>query len=256
MNFKLFWNEQKKPFGYVFGFLTFVIAIPSMLIDYKSLLRIMAQNAENVINYLILFIIIMICVIIFLGCLLTKNRTDFHLPNSIRRRHSILIFDDKKVDLNFINDFLQGYGLDYVLLNDIKDYRLAESFEIIIGDILGVGVAKDPSLKKNSISILNTIKEKYPYKIVLAMSNLPPTEVQGLHIDDDIVNKQNKEEFPKVILKLINNYSKILDDVNSHWEQVSKILDSKKISKEEIERIKIEYFQFVKRKWHTDQIAS
>ena len=249
MNIKLFLNEYKKPLRGIIAFLGFVIAIPSWAIDYKSVLESMVQYAGNVITYLILFIVFLFCVIIFLCYQSTKNRSEFHLPNNDRRRHSILIFDDKNVDLQLINDYLNGYDLDYVLLKDITDYRLAESFEIIIGDIFGLGAGK------NSISILNTIKEKYPYKIVLAMSNVP-SQIYGLNIDDKIVNKQNRENYPKDIYELIRNYSLKLDNANDHWKHVSSILIGNNISEKEIKRIEFEYCQFIKRKRHTDQMTS
>ncbi len=153
-------------------------------------------------------------------------------------KHPILIIDDNETDLGIIMDYLKGYDFDIVTVKDITDYRIAESFEIIIGDVWGIGASG-----KDSISVLNTIKEKYPYKIVLAMSSSPAT-CSGLLVDDVIISKENRSQYPDVILKKIKQYSLKLDDYNTHWEETRKNLNNK--SEKETIRMKNNYYQYIR----------
>lgn len=153
-------------------------------------------------------------------------------------KHPILIIDDNETDLGIIMDYLKGYDFDIVTVKDITDYRIAESFEIIIGDVWGIGASG-----KDSISVLNTIKEKYPYKIVLAMSSSPAT-CSGLLIDDVIISKENRSQYPDVLLKKIRQYSSKLDDYNTYWEEIRKNLNNK--SEKEIVRLKNNYYQYIR----------
>jgi len=155
-----------------------------------------------------------------------------------RWKHPILIIDDNETDLGIIMDYLKGYDFDIVTVKDITDYRIAESFEIIIGDVWGIGASG-----KDSISVLNTIKEKYPYKIVLAMSSSPAT-CSGLLVDDVIISKENRSQYPDVILKKIRQYSSKLDDYNTHWEDIRKNLNNK--SEKEMVRLKNNYYQYIR----------
>ena len=158
-------------------------------------------------------------------------------PHIEKWKHPILIIDDSEVDLEIIMDCLNGYDLDVVTVKDITDYRFAESFEIIIGDIWGLGASG-----KNSVSVLNTIKEKYPYKIVLAMSS-SPASCSGLAVDDAIISKRERKKYPDVILDKIKYYSSQLDDYKRYWELVEKSLTNK--SEKEIAILKRNYYHHI-----------
>lgn len=130
--------------------------------------------------------------------------------------HSILICDDEPKYLAMISDdMLAGSDFDYVTVRDISDYRLASNFEIIICDLMNVGAGT------NSAPVLNTIKEKYPYKIVIGMS-ISKSIHEECHLRKDIpvIQKDQKGKFKGEILEMIKESSKELDNVNAHWNRV------------------------------------
>lgn len=173
---------------------------------------------------------------------LCNNKNTNTIIKATKWDHSILIIDDKASDLATIMDCLKGYNLDIVTLRDISDYRLAENFEIIIGDIWGLGAAG-----KNSISVLNQIKLKYPYKIVLAMSSAPAT-CNGLKIDGEIISKENKGLYPHTILEKINYYSSKLAKYDEYWNDVNSELIRQQVSAIEQQRIKEDYHNYIKKR--------
>ena len=167
------------------------------------------------------------------------DRERKHNFNKTKIKHSILIFDDKLICLKEIMNVLAGYHFDTVYVRDISDYRLAENFDIIIGDIYGVGA----TMANNSIAVLNSIKEKYPYKTVIAMSNM--VRDKSLLVDD-FVSKENRDEYPKEILEKIKEYSKKMDNVDDHWKATEIELNGKGLKPEQIKQFKDEYYKSIK----------
>ena len=75
------------------------------------------------------------------------------------------------------------------------------------------------------------------------MSSSPAT-CSGLLVDDVIISKENRSQYPDVILKKIRQYSSKLDDYNTHWEEVMKNLNNK--SEKEIVGLKNNYYQYIR----------
>lgn len=177
---------------------------------------------------------------------INKNRQNKDLPEHSRWKHSVLIVDDDDVFLSKVEEYLSekmdASKLDLVSVNRIVDYRLAEDFEIVIGDLVGTG-----SGAKQSIAILNAIKSLYPYKVVVAMSKTPSLG-SDLKIDGKVLNKSQKKQIFADIKKTIEDAGQKLDCAASHWKSVSAELESQHVPKEDIDKKKENYCHFVARK--------
>ena len=189
----------------------------------------------------ILFIIVLLTLISL--WLYRHNNEDKSQRTSITFKswkHSILICDDQAKVLATISDGLKGYDYDYVTLKDLSDYRLATNFEIIIGDIFGLGATKD------SISVLNTIKEKFPYKVVIAMSASTVNESpEDLRKDIPFVQKDREMKYVKDLRDFIKKYSAELDNVDEHWKKTSETLSLRNVDAQMIETHKKNYYNFI-----------
>ena len=160
-----------------------------------------------------------------------------------RVKNSILIFDDKVQSLRDIRSVLSGSSLDIVMVRDISDYRLVENFDIVIGDVYGVGniAAKD------SIPVLQAIKEKYPYKFVFAMTNGVIDSGWNTWIDG-IIKKESRDKYPLEIKQKIEESLSLLRDTDKYWQTVEAKLSSKNESKSNIEYFKNQYYATLSRK--------
>ena len=133
---------------------------------------------------------------------------------------------------------LQGY--DVVCLDKIVDYRLAGEFEIIISDIFGCAANQTST----TASVLNMIKEKYPYKFVLAMSGQPGASSK-IDADNDIIYKDEFFQYIITIREKVNLLAKRLDNIEQHWANTSLWLTEKNTSETEIETYKSDYYRFI-----------
>ena len=95
---------------------------------------------------------------------------------------------------------------------------------------------------KNSTSVLNTIKEKYPYKIVIAMSAVPKPE--DLHVDAFVI-KDREKKYAREIRQRIKDYSEKLDDIDKHWLDTYNMLKAGNINSEIILKHKNNYYNFI-----------
>ena len=189
----------------------------------------------------------LICILlIVIGCLITllinnwskndsKNILDLY-EEGRTWKHTVLIVDDTSSVRAAVKDELQGF--DVVDIERIDDYRLAAEFEIIISDIF------DCSPGTTASSVLNTIKQKYPYKFILPMSK-EPAAYDGLDVDSDIIFKDSNYKYLIQLRERVQSLSEQLDDVNKHWENVNATLTAKKKSEKYIETIKSNYYRFV-----------
>ncbi len=157
-------------------------------------------------------------------------------------RHTVLVIDDKSKVLVDMKNRLDDLVCDIVFINRLEDYRLVENFEIIISDIQGC------SKGDNAVETLNTIKEKYPYKFVFAMSGAP-AECHGLKIDGEIIEKDPTGiKYIRTVKELIKRSIEILDNPAEHWENVYYYLAPKYKSRtKKIEIVKKNYISTLKR---------
>ena len=154
--------------------------------------------------------------------------------------HNVLIIDDDAKTVDKIRRKLQGMGLHVDTALEIPDHRFASDYEIIISDVFQCAPAEEAT------SILNIIKEKYPYKFVYAMS-MQPAACQGLEVDGRIIQKDNEYKFLSEIIQIIRESCKKLDGIDEHWKNVEKTLRLKNTSESLITNIKAFYYNFVKR---------
>lgn len=150
--------------------------------------------------------------------------------------HTVLIIDDARDVRIKIGEELQGF--DVVCIGRIDDYRLASEFEIIISDIFGCSVGT------TAASVLNTIKEKYPYKVVIPMST-EPAACDRLDADSEPVLKDKNYKFVSKIAHKVRDIGNDLSRANDHWTNVEKRLSSRNYASKDIERIKMNYYRFV-----------
>lgn len=203
-------------------------------IDYSDFSQIVQANIKL---FIIFFTIILSVLIMLIGILVDIKKNNSIKIDKSRTKHPILIFDDEKRCLRDIMNKLAGSQFDIVTVRDISDYRLAENFDIIIGDLKKVG----PISSDNSIAVLNAIKEKYPYKVVIAMSSGVRPKSNELLVDH-FISKENRDEYPEEIRRKIMEYSSQMDNIDNHWEATKVKLKAKGIHSEQIDRFKREYY--------------
>jgi hypothetical protein len=215
-----------------------LLALFTWLFNPAEISEVIAAYPKIIIG-LVCVLLVIICI---LSALLVKHQ-DTKIGNSQDLyeegrtwKHTVLIVDDVSSVRAAIKDELQGF--DVVDIERIDDYRLAAEFEIIISDIF------DCSPGKTASSVLNTIKNKYPYKYVIPMSGQPGA-CEGVDFDSEIIYKDNKYKYVTQIRERIVTLSNKLDDVNKHWESVNSFLVDKKKSEKQIETIKSNYYRFV-----------
>lgn len=86
-------------------------------------------------------------------------------PIDIRGSIAIAIIDDEKFDAR---SNLESYGYRVHELQDLRSVREIEDFDIILCDLMGVGMSFDAAY--GGASIIREIKANYPTKIVIAYS--------------------------------------------------------------------------------------
>lgn len=227
-----------------------VFAILAWLFEPKELMDFIMQNPKLILSMLLISLLI----VAYLGkLLLDKNKElkeleEKEVPDNTSQlckieegrkwKHTVLVIDDDPNVFKAIQGELQGY--DVVCLEKIVDYRLAGEFEIIISDIFGCAASQTST----TASILNMIKEKYPYKFVLAMSGQPGASSK-IDADNDIIYKDEFFQYIITIREKVNLLAKRLDNIEQHWTNTSLWLKEKNLSDTEIETYKNDYYRFI-----------
>lgn len=219
---------------YIVTIATIIIPILAYLgIDLKDLIKNVQENTKI---FIIIFAITLSVLLIIIGWIIDNKKNKDIKIKKRATMHPVLIFDDEKQCLRDIVSKLAGSQFDIVTVRDVSDYRLAENFDIIIGDLMKVG----PLAANNSIAVLNAIKERYPYKIVIAMSKVRPKSDELLV--DDFISKENRDEFPKEVYRKIIEYSTKMNDIDNHWKRTEVKLKEMGIRSGQINQFKNEYY--------------
>lgn len=216
-----------------------LLAFFTWLFNPSEISSFISEYPKIVIGLICVLIIVIACLVTLLINNWTKNdsKNIQDLYDEGRNwTHTVLIVDDIASVRAAVKDELQGF--DVVDIERIDDYRLAAEFEIIVSDIC------DCSPGTTASSVLNMIKQKYPYKFILPMS-AEPGAYDGLDVDSSIICKDNQYKYLIQIRERVKSLSEELDDVNKHWENVSSYLTAKKKSEKYIETIKSNYYRFV-----------
>ena len=152
-------------------------------------------------------------------------------------KHPILVIDDKKKVINEIKDKVDEQNFDIATCRDIQDYRMVERFQIIVSDINGV------SSKKDAVELLQTIKEKYPYKIIIPMSSSPSVKI---NLGERLVLK-DEGEYLNIIQQRLKYWQEKLNDSESFWNDIQSSQYYRNRNPKDQKRIKREYIQYVER---------
>lgn len=140
-------------------------------------------------------------------------------------KFSIIFVDDDLKDRQKGQVVLQDYQ-QRAVLPDLPNIRLVEDFDIIVCDIRGVGRSPGGGNKpkeKKADSILKQIKEFYPYKYVIAISN------------DSGSLREVEKIADKTVVKLPDSFANNLESViqaginemsrpQTYWEKIEKQL--------------------------------
>lgn len=210
------------------GWFTLLIAAIS-IIGFEKDMTIPRFVFTLLIFGLLLLLILIIGYILFLK----YNSLPSHLP-SIGKRHPILIVDDDQIELEMMGDKLAGGGYDITKLPAITDARLAKSFGIIICDIDGAGPVKD------SIAVIKSIIEDYPYKIIYPISR--KLQWDGLDMIK-IISKRSSEHL-KLIPNLLDDAMKKLNNPRDYWDNIAATLKSQH-RQEDIPIMKQQFRQYL-----------
>lgn len=111
----------------------------------------------------------------------SKSKKD--LRSTVR----IAVVDDEKF-LPFSN--LSSYGYNITELPDIKSIAEVESYDIVLCDLMGVGLHFDKSL--GGASIISEIKKNYPTKFVVAYSGARANSAEAVAargVADEFIKK-------------------------------------------------------------------
>ena len=173
-----------------------------------------------------------------------KKEEKRNVSNLVRRKHNVLLVDDKEADLKELECVLLS-GIDQkkihiVCLNSLPDYCLAENFDIIISDIYGAGIGSN-----ESIGALKAIKDAYPYKIVAAMSSITKQETKD-KFDGVFLSKRRKKEikdFVEMSIKELSNLEAYIKGVESELSQNHVTIEDIEIKRNEF----LDYLERMKR---------
>jgi len=136
----------------------------------------------------------------------------------LKKDIEILLIDDK--DVPFL-EFLTRNDYHIKHHNDLTDFNLVKSFDIILCDVQGVGTSLSPTLQ--GAHIVKEIKKLYPFKQVIAFTANPsdPDIVPHLHTADKFLSKDaNEDEWIDALDNCIQKYSNPV----KQWKEIRKML--------------------------------
>lgn len=108
-----------------------------------------------------------------------RNMRSSKPQNKLRSTVRIAVVDDEKF-LPFAN--LHSYGYNITELPDLKSISDIEAYDIVLCDLMGVGVHFDKSI--GGASIISEIKKNYPTKFVVAYSGARANSTEAVAARD------------------------------------------------------------------------
>lgn len=172
---------------------------------------------------------------------------DNYIENSsinLNGKFSIAFIDNdartRQRDRFILEDYQQR-----AILADLQNIQLMENFDLIICDVMGVGIEIGKNKKANSI--LKKIKELYPYKYVIAIST------------DENCLQEVKETVDKTMCKNITSFEDQLEKAivegigemsvpQKYWEKIEARLKENRIPEKKIQNYKEAYALHLYRK--------
>ena len=196
---------------------------------------------------LVVIFVLVISVMIIVGMFFQKRRdhkkTHPKYDKPTKWKHSVLIIDNDEHFLSGLEDYLLGNldqdRVDLVCISRIPDYRLADSFEIIISDIVGAGYGT-----REAISSMKAIKNAHPYKIVATMSEAKPSSTDGVF---SVFFAKKKKSFNNDIKEFIEKSFDNLEQVNTYWGEIETKLKKNHMTQKEIDVIRDDYYHFIEK---------
>lgn len=146
------------------------------------------------------------------------------------------IDDDPKIrqrDRFILEDYQQR-----AILPDLQNIQLMENFDLIICDVMnvGMGIRKD----KKATSVLKKIKAFYPYKYVIAISS---DENCLLEVEDTVDKTmcKNIDSFENELEKAIEKGIQEMSVPQAYWQKIETRLKENRIPEKRIQNYKEAY---------------
>lgn len=152
-------------------------------------------------------------------------------------KFSIAFIDDESKTRQRDRYILEDYQ-QRAILPDLQHIELMENFDLIICDVMNVGMGMGKEKKANSI--LNKIKEFYPYKYVIAIS----TDENCLHEVNEAVDKaicKNISSFETELEKAIVDGVEEMSLPQNYWKKIETKLKNNHIPEKRIQKYKEAY---------------
>lgn len=167
---------------------------------------------------------------------------------NLNGKFSIVFVDNEMKDRQRGQIILKDY--QQAVLSDLLNIQLVEDFDIIICDMKGVGRSpsggKSPKEKKAD-PILKQIKDFYPYKYVIAISN----DAGSLSEVEDIVDAtvyKSPVSFVDKLDRVIQKGIKEMSLPQTYWEKIEKRLTNNHTPEKKIRNYKEAYALHLYRK--------
>lgn len=165
---------------------------------------------------------------------------DNYIENSsinLSGKFSIAFIDNdsriRQKDRFILEDYQQR-----AILPDLQNIQLMENFDLIICDVIGVGIGSGMNRKANST--LKKIKELYPYKYVIAISNDENCLMEVENIVDNTMCKLNAN-FETKLEKAILAGIKEMAIPQNYWQKIETKLKENHIPEKRIQNYKEAY---------------
>lgn len=124
------------------------------------------------------------------------------------------------------------------ILPDLQNIQLMENFDLIICDVIGVGIKIGTN--KKATSILKKIKELYPYKYIIAISNDENCLIEVDNIVDHTMCK-TIPDFETKLEKAILTGIKEMAIPQNYWQKIETKLKENHIPEKRIQNYKEAY---------------
>lgn len=216
--------------------------LTSWLLSKVDFITSFTQKHYEIATSIIVFLIFL-SIFLFLQVITNKNGkfsipdlSNYKLISKENKRHSIVLIDNEIKFRRTYQGLLRKY--DTTVLEDIEDYRLLDSFDIIVTDMIGVG--KDNL--EGVHTILRQIKQRYPFKYIIAISNMED-EINNCESADAKICK-SVPNFNKTLEKAIDKALKLFDSPDTYWEDKVKVKIP--IDERENQKRMYEMYQFQK----------
>ena len=207
----------------IYTFMTF--GIGSLIVSLIVFL--LDCNDHTLLKWIIIMLLVLIIILLII-IIHTKKESDklekfkYKPAASDTHRYSIiLIDDDHKIRTKYTSLFSRTYNIS--IINKIDSALYLYGFDVIIFDVVNTVTFN----KDSCLDIIKILKEKKPYKYIIAIS----TENDKLKECKSLVNTiicKSDAGFEDKLKEEINKAFSTLDNPSEHWKKISEGLYFKK----------------------------